>query len=427
MKAEFISKDKNVVKFNMEISAEEFEAGIVKAYQKEKGKFVVDGFRKGKVPRKIIEARFGEDVFFEEAINLILQEEYPKAVDELGLAVINRPDLDIDGIKKGEGFVVNVTVEVYPEIEVKDYKGVEIEKISEELDEDAVEKELEALQKRNARLVSVDREAQDGDTVIIDYAGFVGEDQFEGGTAENHSLKLGSGAFIPGFEEQLIGKRAGEEVEVKVTFPEEYHAPDLAGKEAVFKCKVHEVKAEELPKLDDDFASDVSEFDTLDEFKKDLQEKLEESAKKTAVQRMQDAAVRAVVDANDFDIPEVIVDDEIQAMIRDFDRQLSYQGLNIQQFMQFSGKEMEEIKKEFKEDAEKRAKTKMVIEAVAKKENFEVTDEEIEEDLQKMADLYKMELSKIKEILGDSHKEATIMELKMRKAVDFIYDNAVVK
>jgi len=427
VKAEFISKDKNVVKFNMEISAEEFEAGIVKAYQKEKGKFVVDGFRKGKVPRKIIEARFGEDVFFEEAINLILQEEYPKAVDELGLAVINRPDLDIDGIKKGEGFVVNVTVEVYPEIEVKDYKGVEIEKISEELDEDAVEKELEALQKRNARLVSVDREAQDGDTVIIDYAGFVGEDQFEGGTAENHSLKLGSGAFIPGFEEQLIGKKAGEEVEVKVTFPEEYHAPDLAGKEAVFKCKVHEVKAEELPKLDDDFASDVSEFDTLDEFKKDLQEKLEESAKKTAVQRMQDAAVRAVVDANDFDIPEVIVDDEIQAMIRDFDRQLSYQGLNIQQFMQFSGKEMEEIKKEFKEDAEKRAKTKMVIEAVAKKENFEVTDEEIEEDLQKMADLYKMELSKIKEILGDSHKEATIMELKMRKAVDFIYDNAVVK
>lgn len=427
MKAEFISKDKNVVKFNMEISAEEFEAGIVKAYQKEKGKFVVDGFRKGKVPRKIIEARFGEDVFFEEAINLILQEEYPKAVDELGLAVINRPDLDIDGIKKGEGFVVNVTVEVYPEIEVKDYKGVEIEKISEELDEDAVEKELEALQKRNARLVSVDREAQDGDTVIIDYAGFVGEDQFEGGTAENHSLKLGSGAFIPGFEEQLIGKKAGEEAEVKVTFPEEYHAPDLAGKESVFKCKVHEVKAEELPKLDDDFASDVSEFDTLDEFKKDLQEKLEESAKKTAVQRMQDAAVRAVVDANDFDIPEVIVDDEIQAMIRDFDRQLSYQGLNIQQFMQFSGKEMEEIKKEFKEDAEKRAKTKMVIEAVAKKENFEVTDEEIEEDLQKMADLYKMELSKIKEILGDSHKEATIMELKMRKAVDFIYDNAVVK
>jgi len=427
VKAEFISKDKNVVKFNMEISAEEFEAGIVKAYQKEKGKFVVDGFRKGKVPRKIIEARFGEDVFFEEAINLILQEEYPKAVDELGLAVINRPDLDIDGIKKGEGFVVNVTVEVYPEIEVKDYKGVEIEKISEELDEDAVEKELEALQKRNARLVSVDREAQDGDTVIIDYAGFVGEEQFEGGTAENHSLKLGSGAFIPGFEEQLIGKKAGEEAEVKVTFPEEYHAPDLAGKEAVFKCKVHEVKAEELPKLDDDFASDVSEFDTLDEFKKDLQEKLEESAKKTAVQRMQDAAVRAVVDANDFDIPEVIVDDEIQAMIRDFDRQLSYQGLNIQQFMQFSGKEMEEIKKEFKEDAEKRAKTKMVIEAVAKKENFEVTDEEIEEDLQKMADLYKMELSKIKEILGDSHKEATIMELKMRKAVDFIYDNAVVK
>ena len=427
MKAEFISKDKNVVKFNMEISAEEFEAGIVKAYQKEKGKFVVDGFRKGKVPRKIIEARFGEDVFFEEAINLILQEEYPKAVDELGLAVINRPDLDIDGIKKGEGFVVNVTVEVYPEIEVKDYKGVEIEKISEELDEDAVEKELEALQKRNARLVSVDRKAQDGDTVIIDYAGFVGEDQFEGGTAENHSLKLGSGAFIPGFEEQLIGKKAGEEAEVKVTFPEEYHAPDLAGKEAVFKCKVHEVKAEELPKLDDDFASDVSEFDTLDEFKKDLQEKLEESAKKTAVQRMQDAAVRAVVDANDFDIPEVIVDDEIQAMIRDFDRQLSYQGLNIQQFMQFSGKEMEEIKKEFKEDAEKRAKTKMVIEAVAKKENFEVTDEEIEEDLQKMADLYKMELSKIKEILGDSHKEATIMELKMRKAVAFIYDNAVVK
>ncbi|MGP1570056.1 MAG: trigger factor [Eubacteriales bacterium] len=427
MKSEFVSKEKNVVKFNMEISAEEFEAGIVKAYQKEKGKFVVDGFRKGKVPRKIIEARFGEDVFFEEAINLVLQEQYPKAVEELGLSVINRPDLDIDGIKKGEGFVVSVTVEVYPEIEVKDYKGVEIEKVSDELDEDALERELEALQKRNARLVSVDRAAEDGDTVIIDYAGFVGDNQFEGGTAENHSLKLGSGSFIPGFEEQLVGKKAGEDVEVKVTFPEEYHAPDLAGKEAVFKCKVHEVKAEELPALDDDFASDVSEFETLDELKNDLKKKLEESAQKTAVQAMQDAAVRAVVDANDFEIPEVIVDDEIQAMLRDFDRQLSYQGLNLQQFMQFSGKEMDEIKKEFRDDAEKRAKTKMIIEAVAKKENFEVTEEEIEEDLQKMADLYKMELAKIKEILGDSHKEATVMELKMRKAVDFIYDNAVVK
>ena len=427
MKTEFGSKEKNVVKFNMEITAEEFEDGIAKAYKKEKSKFVVDGFRKGKVPQKIIEARFGADVFFEEAINLILQEQYPKAVEELALKVINRPDLDIDGIKKGEGFVVNVTVEVYPEIDVKNYKGVEIEKVAEELEDDAVEKELEALQKRNARLVSVDREAKEGDTVILDYAGFVGDDQFEGGTAENHSLKLGSGTFIPGFEEQLIGKKAGEDVEVKVTFPEEYHAPDLAGKEAVFKCKVHEVKAEELPELDDDFASDVSEFETLEELKEDLKTKLEENAKKAAIQQMQDAAVKACVEANDFEIPEILVDDEIEVMIRDFDRQLSYQGLNIQQFLQFSGKEMEEIKKEFKEDAEKRAKTKMIIEAVANKEDFEVTEAEIEEDLQKMADLYKMELDKLKSILGDSHREATVLELKMRKAVDFIYDNAVVK
>lgn len=427
MKAVFGSKEKNLVKFNMEISAEEFETAIVKAYQKEKGKFVVDGFRKGKAPRKVIETRFGEDVFFEEAVNLLLQENYPKAVAELNLKVIARPDIDIEAIKKGEGFTVNVSVEVYPDIDVKNYKGVEIEKVSEELDKDAIDKELENLQKRNARLVSVEREAKDGDTVILDYAGFVGGDQFEGGTAENQSLKLGSGQFIPGFEEQLVGKKPGEDVEVKVTFPEEYHASDLAGKEAIFKCTIHEVKEEELPAIDDDFASDVSEFDTLAEFKADLEAKLTENAKKYAVQKMQDAAVKAAVDANEFDVPNAIIEDEIDAMIREFDRQLSYQGLNIDQFLQFSGKEMEEIKSEFREDAEKRAKTRMLITAIAEKENFEVTDAEIEEDLQKMADSYKMELDKIKSILGEGHKEATIAELRMRKAVDFIYDNAVVK
>ncbi|WP_312092532.1 trigger factor, partial [Aminipila sp.] len=304
MKSTFISREKNDVKFTMEFTGEEFEAAVVAAYQSGKGKFAIDGFRKGKAPRKLIESHYGEDVFFEDAINNLFSQNYFKALEELNINVIDRPNADFSEIKKGEAFTITITVTAYPEFEVKDYKGVEIEKIEHTVTEEDLNKELEALQNRNARMVIAERPAKDGDTVLIDYAGFVGEEQFEGGTAERQPLKLGSNAFIPGFEEQLIGCSAGDEKDVVVTFPEEYHAEDLAGKEAVFKCKVHEVKEEEKPELNDDFAKDVSEFDTLEELKKDKKEKLEKAAEERAASEMKNAVLEKIYEANDMEIPQ---------------------------------------------------------------------------------------------------------------------------
>ena len=298
MKATFISREKNDVKFTMEFTAEEFEAAQVKAYQANKGKFVVDGFRKGKAPRSIIEKRFGEGIFFEDAIDELFRENYAKALLELELEVIDSPAAEFSEIKKGEGFTATITVACYPVVEIKDYKGVEIEKIVNEVADEDVERDIEQLQKRNARVVLVEREAKEGDTVLFDYAGFVGEEQFEGGTAERQELRLGSGMFIPGFEEQLVGATPGEKRDVVVTFPEEYHAPDLAGKEAVFHCLVHEIKEEILPELDDEFAKDVSEFDTLDELKAATREKLEKYAAAGAETQMQDKALEKVQKQN---------------------------------------------------------------------------------------------------------------------------------
>ena len=274
MKSTFISREKNEVKFTMEFTAEEFEEAIVKVYQKEKDKFQIDGFRKGKAPRSLIEKRYGETVFFDEAINNLFSLNYPLAMDELDLEVIDYPRTELSQTKKGEGFTATVTVECYPEFEVTGYKGVEIEKVPAEVTDEDVDKEISNMADRNSRMVEVDRPVQDGDTVLIDYAGFVGDDQFEGGTAERYPLQIGSGTFIPGFEEQLIGASKDDDVEVKVTFPEEYHSEDLAGKEAIFKCKVHEIKEKEVPAIDDDFVKDVSEFDTLDELKASKREEL---------------------------------------------------------------------------------------------------------------------------------------------------------
>lgn len=427
MKATFISKEKSEAKFTMEFTAEEFEAAIVKTYQKNKGRFVVDGFRKGKAPRKLIERFYGEDIFFEDAINDLFADNYVKALDELKLDVISRPSADFSEIKAGEGFTVTITVEVYPEIEVKDYKGVEIAKVENKVTDEDVDNDIKLLQKRNARMVVADRAAEEGDTVLIDYAGFVGDDQFEGGTAENHALKLGSKSFIPGFEEQLVGCKAGEEKDVVVTFPEEYHAPDLAGKEAVFKCKVHEVKAEELPELNDDFAKDVSEFDTLDELKKDTREKLEKAAEARAENEMKNAVLEKIYEANDIDVPEVLVENEIDGMMQEFDQQLRYQGMTLDNFFQFSGKDMAEFRNELREEAAKKTKTRMLITAIAEKEDFEVTDEEVEAELKQMADLYKIELEQVKRIMGTDGNEGMKKDIKVRKAVDFVYDNAVIK
>ena len=427
MKATFISREKNDVKFTMEFTAEEFEAAQVKAYQANKGKFVVDGFRKGKAPRSIIEKRFGEGIFFEDAIDELFRENYAKALLELELEVIDSPAADFSEIKKGEGFTATITVACYPVVEVKDYKGVEIEKIVNEVKEEDVERDIEQLQKRNARVVLVEREAKEGDTVLFDYAGFVGEEQFEGGTAERQELRLGSGMFIPGFEEQLVGATPGEKRDVVVTFPEEYHAEDLAGKEAVFHCLVHEIKEEILPELDDEFAKDVSEFDTLDELKASTREKLEKYAAAGAETQMQDKALEKVVEANEIEVPAVMVEDEVERMIHELNNQLRYQGMSVNQYLEFIGKNIAEFKEELRPDAERQVKTRLILMGIVEAEKIEVSEEELEEELKMMSMQYNMAVEEVKNALGAENLGFFKKDIQVKKAIQFIFDNAVIK
>lgn len=426
MKATLLAKENGDAKFTIEFTAEEFEAARVKAYQENKNQFTIDGFRKGKAPRSIIEKRYG-DVFAEDAINDMLADGYPNALDELDIEVIDQPRMEFGKIEKDAPFTVTVTVAVYPEVEVKDYKGIELEKVDAEVTDEDVNTEIENLRKRNARMVTVDREVKDGDHIILDYKGFVGDEQFEGGTAEGYPLVIGSGSFIPGFEDQLIGAKKDEEVEVKVTFPEEYHAEELAGKEAVFKCVVHEVKEEELPELDDEFAKDVSEYDTLEELKKETKEDLTKRKSAWAENQMKDKAVEIVCENNDIEIPAVMIDDEISQMIRELDMQLSQQGLSFQQYLQFLGKEMMAFREEVKDDAERRVKMRMVIRAIVDAEAIVATEEEIEKELELLGIQYGLETDKVKEMVGEKNLEYIGQDVKMKKAVDFIYENAKVK
>ncbi|HVI42256.1 MAG TPA: trigger factor [Anaerovoracaceae bacterium] len=422
-----ISREKNQVKFTLEFTAEEFEKAVTEAYQATKGKFAVDGFRKGKAPRKLIETHYGEDVFFEDAINNMFSKGYPEALDTLDLDPVDRPSAEFDKIEKGQGYKVTITVTVKPEFEVKDYKGVKVTKVEHNITDEDVNKELESLQKRNSRLVLVDRPAQDGDTVLIDYAGFVGDEQFEGGTAERQPLALGSNTFIPGFEEQLVGATVGEEKDVKVTFPAEYHSEDLAGKEAIFKCKVHEIKEMEKPELNDEFAKDVSEFDTLEDLKKDSREKLEKAAESKAEYETKNSVLEKVYEANEVDIPEIMVEEQIDEMMQEFDQQLKYQGLDLQKYFEYLQKEPKEFREELRADAYKKVKTRLVVEAVANAEKLEVTDEDIEAELKAMAEQYKMEVEKLKEVMKADNYIYLQKDIKMRKAVDFMFENAIVE
>ncbi len=422
-----ISKEKNQVKFTMEFTAEEFEKAVVDAYQATKGKYAVDGFRKGKAPRKLIETHYGEDVFYEDAVNAMFSKAYPESVETLGLDPVDRPSADFDNVEKGQGFKVTITVTVAPEFEVKDYKGVKVAKVEHIITDEDINKDLEALQKRNSRLVLVERPAKDGDTVLIDYSGFVGDLQFEGGTAERQPLSLGSNTFIPGFEEQLVGAVVGEERDVKVTFPAEYHSEDLAGKDAIFKCKVHEIKEMEMPELNDDFAKDVSEFDTLEDLKKDSKEKLEKAAASKAEYETKNAVLEKVFEANEIDIPEVMVEEQIDEMMQEFDQQLRYQGLDLQKYFEYLQKEPKEFRDELRGDAFKKVKTRLIVEAVANKEKLEAADEDVEEELKAMAEQYKMEVEKLKEVMKADNYAYLAKDIKMRKAVDFMFENAIVE
>ncbi len=427
MKATFISRENNDVKFTMEFTAEEFENAQIKAYQAAKDQFQIDGFRKGKAPRSIIEKHYGEGVFFEEAIDQLFRESYGEALKELDLEVVDAPAAEFSKIAKGEGFTITITVPCFPIIAVKDYQGVEIEKVSQEVNDEDIDNELKALQKRNARMILVERPAQDGDTVLLDYSGFVGDEQFEGGTAERQELTLGSGMFIPGFEEQLVGATPGEKRDVTVTFPAEYHAEELAGKEAVFHCLVHEIKEEQLPELDDEFAKDVSEHDTLEELKQATKERLETYAKSSAENQMKDAAILKVVEANEVEIPRAMVDDEIDRMANELNQQLRYQGMGLNQYLQFVGKDAAAFREELRPEAEKAVKTRIVLMGIVNAENITVTDEEREEELKHMAAQYQMEVDKLKEIIGEDNLGFLTKDLQVKKAIDFIYDNAKVK
>ncbi|MBR3183500.1 MAG: trigger factor [Firmicutes bacterium] len=423
MKTVFVKREKNDVMFNMEFSAEEFENAQVKAYQANKGQFVIDGFRKGKAPRSIIEKKYGEGVFFEDALDELFRENYPKALNELNLEVIDSPRAEFTQLKKGEGFTATITVACFPVVEVKDYKGVKIDKIEREVKEDEIDNEIEQLQKRNARMVSVERAAEDGDTVYFDYSGFVGDNQFEGGTAEKQTLKLGSGMFIPGFEEQLVGCKADEDKDVKVTFPKDYHATDLAGKEAVFHCHIHEVREEELPELNDDFAQDVSEFDTLEELRANTREKLEETAKQSCIAQMKDAAMEKVMEANEVEAPVTMVNDEIDRMINEFQQQLMYSGMRLDDYFKYTGTTMQDFREQVRPDAEKSVKTRIVLMGIVEAEKLECTNEEMNAELELMAKQYNTDVDQIKAMIGEANLVYFKKDIQVKKAIDFVYDN----
>ena len=428
MKSTLISKENNRAKFTMEFTGEEFDNAVIEAYKKTKDQFVIDGFRKGKAPRSVIETHYGEGVFFEEAINELFRNNYPVALKELDLEVVDAPTADFSEIGKGKPMTITLDVPVYPIVDVKDYFGVEIEERISEITDDDVEVQMEMLQKRNARMVDVDRAVEDGDTVILDYKGFVGDEQFEGGTAESQQLTIGSKQFIPGFEDQLIGASKGDKVEVKVTFPEAYHAEELAGKDAVFHCEIHEVKKEELPELDDEFAKDVSEFDTLEELKKDTFDRLKESADLMIANETKDALIEKIAEANSFDdVPKQMVSDEADSMLKEMEQQMMYQGMSMDMYLNFLGNDLAGLKETVLPDAEKRVKSRIILRSIAAKEGIEVTEEDLEKELARMAELYQMDIEQIRSIFGGDNLDYFKKDIIITKVINEIYDKAKIK
>ena len=416
--------EKNMAKLTIEVAAEEVEKALQAAYMKEKGKISIPGFRKGKVPRQMIEKMYGPAVFYEDAANTLIQDNYPSAVDESGIDIVSRPTIDVVQIEKGKSFIFTAEVAVRPEVKLGKYLGVQVTKIDTSVSDDEVAAELEKEREKNARTVTVtDRAVQNGDTAVIDFEGFVDGVAFEGGKGENHPLEIGSHSFIDTFEDQLVGKNAGDEVDVNVTFPEQYQAAELAGKPALFKVKIHEVKAKELPELNDEFAQDASEFDTLEEYKADLKKHLEEQKENDAKHTKEDEAIQKIIDKSSMDIPEAMLDTQCENMINEFAQRIAQSGLSMEQYMQFSGLTLDKLKEQVRPEAETRIKSSLVLEQIAKDENIEVTDDEINAEVEKMAAAYGMEADKLKEYMGDSEKESIARDLKVTKAVDLIMEN----
>ena len=416
--------EKNMAKLTIEVAAEEVEKALQAAYMKEKGKISIPGFRKGKVPRQMIEKMYGSAVFYEDAANTLIQDNYPSAVDESGIDIVSRPTIDVVQIEKGKSFIFTAEVAVRPEVKLGKYLGVQVTKIDTSVSDDEVAAELEKEREKNARTVTVtDRAVQNGDTAVIDFEGFVDGVAFEGGKGENHPLEIGSHSFIDTFEDQLVGKNAGDEVDVNVTFPEQYQAAELAGKPALFKVKIHEVKAKELPELNDEFAQDASEFDTLEEYKADLKKRLEEQKENDAKRTKEDEAIQKIIDKSSMDIPEAMLDTQCENMINEFAQRIAQSGLSMEQYMQFSGLTLDKLKEQVRPEAETRIKSSLVLEQIAKDENIEVSEDEINAEIEKMAAQYGMEADKLKEYLGEDEKESIKRDLSVTKAVDLIMEN----
>ena len=417
--------EKNMAKLTIEVSAEDLDKAMQNAYQKAKGRISIPGFRKGKAPRKMIEQMYGKGVFLEDAVNALIPEHYSKALAECELEIVSQPTIDITQAEPGKAFIFTAEVAVKPEVTLGEYKGVEVPKSETEVTDEDVDAELKKEQEKNSRTVTVeDRGAENGDITTIDFEGFVDGEAFEGGKGTDYPLTLGSNSFIPGFEDQLVGAKAGDHVEVKVTFPEEYQAKELAGKEAVFQCDVKKVEAKELPELDDDFAQDVSEFDTLAEYKEDVKKNLTEKKEKAARTAKENAAVDKAIENAEMDIPDAMLNTQVRQMLDDFSRRMQSQGLTMEQYFQFTGMTLDKMQEEMKPQALKRIQTRLVLEKIAEVENIQPTEEEVEEEFKKMADAYKMEVEKIKELLGDRELEQMKKDMAVQKAVTLIADEA---
>ena len=421
-------EEKNMVKLVITSSDEEFEKGLEQAYNKNKSKINVQGFRKGKAPRKIIEKFYGKEVFFEDAANAIIPEAYAKAAEESGLEIVSQPEIGLVQLEDGKPFIFSATVAVKPEVELGQYKGVEVAKADVEVTEDDINAELDKVREQNSRTVNVeDRPVQDKDMTVIDFEGFIDGQPFQGGKGENYPLTIGSHSFIDTFEEQLIGKNIGEETEVNVTFPEDYHAEELKGKPATFKVTVKEIKEKQYDDLDDDFAQNVSDFDTLAEYKEDLKKTIGERKANEAKNKKEAEAIDKIIENAKMDIPSAMVDTLVRQMAEDFSRRLQQQGLSVEQYFQFTGLTADKLFADMQPEAEKRIKSRLVLEAIVKAENIEVSDEEYESELNKMAESYGMEVDKIKEFMGEYEQKQIREDIAVQKAVDLVVAEAVEK
>ena len=420
--------EKNMAKLTVEVAAEEVEAALQNAYLKNRKQISVPGFRKGKVPRQMIEKMYGPEVFYDDAANALIQKAYPQAADECELEIVSRPTVDIVQLEKGKSFIFTAEVAVKPEVTLGQYKGIEVEKADTAATDEEVNAEIDKEREANSRTISVeDRAVQDGDMTVIDFEGFVDGEAFEGGKGTDYPLTIGSGAFIPGFEEKLVGAEIGKEVEVDVTFPEEYHAKELAGKPAVFKCTVKEIKVKELPELDDDFAQDVSDFDTLEEYKADVRKKVEEKKAADAKAKKEDAVIEKIIEGAAMEIPDAMVETQAERMVDEFAQRLQMQGLTMEQYLQFTGGNVQALVEQSRPQALKRIQSRLVLEAVVAAENLTASDEELDAELGRMAEQYKMEVEKLKEMFAEEDLKSVREDLAIQKAVELVTDAAVEK